>query len=169
MLSIKKYANGGTNANVELLEQIFSIAASKLNMEPEALMEKAQELQGDAQIRFMRALQDIAIAESKNDNPNPQSMQIVQKEFSRSPAFKKGGKIDQFICKHAKGGKAINCDCMDDGGKVEKAEDGTAGVNSKLPGFKQAKKNAKRTPYENIGRRRFGTYVDENGNTYAYE
>ena len=164
MLSIKKYANGGTNANGEKLAQIFSTAASKLGIEPEALIKKAQELQGDAQVGFVQALQDIA----ENDNPNPQSVQIVQNLFSKSQAFKKGGKIEQFICKHAKGGKA-NCGCMDDGGKVEKAEDGTAGVNSKLPGFKQAKKNAKRTPYENIGRRRFGTYVDENGNTYAYE
>ena len=119
MLSIKKYANGGTNANGEKLAQIFSTAASKLGIEPEALVQKAQELQGNAQVGFVQALQDIA----ENDNPNPQSVQIVQNLFSKSQAFKKGGKIEQFVCKHAKGGKA-NCGCMDDGGKVEKAQRG---------------------------------------------
>lgn len=156
-----------TNINTagQQILNIISKAASKLGVSEEEVAEKIENLEQEDQVTVFKALQDFI-----GNNPSPQTKEIINKVFPKknTSAFKNGGKIKQFVCKHAKGGKA-NCGCMDDGGKVEKAEGDTAGVNSKLPGFKQAKKNAKRAVYENIGRRKFGTYQDENGNTYAYE
>ncbi len=48
-------------------------------------------------------------------------MQQFKKEMqSAQPAqFKEGGKIHQFLCKHAKGGHVADCGCNQQGGIVE--------------------------------------------------
>lgn len=50
-----------------------------------------------------------------------------QKELQnrqQSALFAKGGKLHAFICRHAKGGHIADCGCKEDGGKVEKNQNG---------------------------------------------
>ena len=54
-------------------------------------------------------------------------LQFQQEMQDKSQAFKKGGKIRDFICKHARGGK-VDCGCKQEGGSVEKHQD----VNGKI-------------------------------------
>lgn len=120
---LKKYAAGGvTNAQKQELVQVFSKAASKLQIEPEVLIQKAQELTGEEQAGFMQAIQDVA----DNNQPKPESLQFIQNVFRKSgqssQAFKDGGKIHDFICKHAIGGRAADCGCKQEGGNVEVPE-----------------------------------------------
>ena len=50
-------------------------------------------------------------------------LQFQQEMQDKSQAFKKGGKIHDFICKHARGGK-VDCGCKQEGGNIEMAQDG---------------------------------------------
>lgn len=116
---LRKYAAGGvTSAQEQKLVQIFSKAASKLNIKPEVLIQKVQELSGEQQVGFVQAIQDIA----DNENPKPESIQLIQSIFAQpaqsSQYFKKGGKIHDFICKHAKGGALKGCGCKQEGGSI---------------------------------------------------
>ena len=113
---LRKYAAGGvTSPQEQKLVQVFSKAASKLNIKPEVLIQKVQELTEEQQIGFIQAIQDIA----DSDNPKPESIQLVQSVFAQpSQAFRNGGKIHDFICKHAKGGK-VDCGCKQEGGTFE--------------------------------------------------
>ena len=113
---LRKYATGGvTSSQEQKLVQVFSKAASKLNIKPEVLIQKVQELTEEQQIGFIQAIQDIA----DSDNPKPESIQLIQSIFAQpSQAFRNGGKIHDFICKHAKGGK-VDCGCKQEGGTFE--------------------------------------------------
>lgn len=119
---LKKYASGGvTSTQEQKLVQIFSKAASKLNIKPEVLVQKVQELTGEQQMSFVQAIQDVA----DSDNPKPESLQLIQSMFGQpSQSFEKGGKIHDFICKHAKGGHMAGCGCKEDGGEIELGEKG---------------------------------------------
>lgn len=59
-----------------------------------------------------------------------QLMQQFQQELQGQQAgiFKDGGKLHDFICKHAKGGHIAGCGCKEEGGKVSKAQNGTSGI-----------------------------------------
>ena len=111
-----KYQKGGTAASQEQLVQLFQAAAENAQVDPEQLVQKASEIGQDeeAAARFMQGLQLCA-------QGDPEGIQFIKSLF-QSPAFKKGGKIFEFICKHAKGGYVSGCGC---GGNVKKAQEGT--------------------------------------------
>ena len=114
-----KYQQGGRTATAqeqEQLAQLFQAAAKNAQVSPEALVQKAQELSQDEQsaAQFMEGLQRCA-------QGDPAGIQFIQSLF-KQPAYKKGGKLLDFICKHAKGGHVAGCGC---GGSVKKAEGGT--------------------------------------------
>lgn len=103
----------GGSAGKDQLVKIFQDAAKNAQVDPEALVQKAQEIGQDeeAAAQFIQGLQLCA----KGD---PQGIQYIQGLFKQ--AYKAGGKILDFICKHAKGGYVAGCGC-----NVEKAEKGT--------------------------------------------
>lgn len=113
-----KFQQGGVTSSQENeVVRIFSAAATKLQMKPEALLQKAQELQGDQQTAFIRAIQDIA----ESDNPKQESIQMIQSVFGKEPqSFKTGGKIRSFICRFGHGG-ITDCGC---GGSIQKGQAG---------------------------------------------
>lgn len=113
-----KFQQGGVTSSQENeMARIFSAAATKLQMKPEALLQKAQELQGDQQTAFVRAIQDIA----ESDNPKQESIQMIQSVFGKEPqSFKAGGKIHSFICRFGHGG-ITDCGC---GGSIQKGQAG---------------------------------------------
>lgn len=46
--------------------------------------------------------------------------QFQQEMQGGSNMFRKGGKLNAFICKHAKGGHVAGCGCHQEGGRVRK-------------------------------------------------
>lgn len=110
---ISKYQQGGTTASKEeQLVQLFQMAAQNAQVDPEALVKKAQELGEDenATAQFMQGLQLCA-------QGDPEGIKFIQSLFK--PAYKQGGKIHDFVCKHSKGGRTANCGC-------NKAQEGLA-------------------------------------------
>lgn len=101
------------------------------------------------------------------------SLKKSYEEYKKSKSkFADGGKFQDFICKHARGGN-VDCGC---GGMVIRGEDGIDGVPD---GFLQsdtpvhaaalAAKKTVRLPWFGIGRRRVGATIDQNGGKHFYE
>lgn len=113
-----KYQEGGEMDQKEKLVQLFQEAARNAQVDPEALVQKAQELGDDqnAAAQFMEGLQRCA-------QGDPTGIKFIQDLFKK-PAFRKGGKIYEFICKHAKGGKTCGC---------QKAQNGVSKLDETNP------------------------------------
>lgn len=102
-----KYQSGGstpTQQQQDQLVQLFQAAAQNAQVDPEALVKKAQELGQDenAAAQFMEGLQRCA-------QGDPAGIQFIKSLFT--PSHKHGGKIQDFICKHGKGGAIAGCGC----------------------------------------------------------
>jgi hypothetical protein len=118
---------------------------------------------------------------SKTDEGKKQLQQLMiqfqQETQNGAQAFKEGGKIHDFICKHAKGGHVAGCGC---GGQVEKHQDanGVIGINHS-PKNERIKIspivnllsyiNGKRTPDVGDAKNRSFGYARLNGNQYFRE
>ena len=119
---LKKYQQGGKASakQQEQLVQLFQAAAQNAQVDPQALVQKASEIGNneEAAAQFMQGLQLCA-------QGDPQGIKFIQSLFQQ-PAYKKGGKILDFICKHAKGGYVTGCGCkQEDGGQIQSAQSGT--------------------------------------------
>lgn len=108
-----KYQQGGKATSQEQLVQLFQAAAENAQVDPQQLVQKASEIGQDekAAAQFMQGLQLCA-------QGDPEGIKFIKSLF-QSPAFRKGGKIFEFICKHAKGGYVSGCGCKDNGGKMQ--------------------------------------------------
>lgn len=101
----------GGNVGTDQLVEIFQAAAKNAQVDPEALVKKAQEFGQDekAAAQFMQGLQLCA-------QGDPKGIQFIQSLFAQ--VHKRGGKLQSFVCKHAKGGYVAGCGC------AKKAQDG---------------------------------------------
>lgn len=115
MIKRLKYQNGGEVSKQEELVQLFQAAAENAQVDPQELVQKASEIGQDeeAAAQFMQGLQLCA-------QGDPEGIRFIKSLF-QSPAFKEGGKIWDFICKHKKGGYVAGCGC---GKKIPRGEDG---------------------------------------------
>lgn len=121
---------------------------------------------------------------SKTEEGKKQVQQLMtqfQQEMQggQAQSAKRGGKIQDFICKHARGGQVAGCGC---GGSVEKHQQtdgkgrGTIGTglssgNFKVPFLPYVKTylSKKRTPNVGPATNRFFGHVTSNGNEYYLE
>ena len=112
MIKPLKYQKGGKAESQEQLVQLFQAAAENAQVDPQELVQKASELgqNEEAAAQFMQGLQLCA-------QGDPEGIKFIKSLF-QSPAFKKGGKIFEFICKHGRGGYVAGCGC------AQKAQDG---------------------------------------------
>lgn len=111
---LKKYQQGGQVSQ----EQQQMLAAFV-----EWLPKRVKEFQGMQPEQIVEALNGMA--KSPEGQKQVQAyMQQFQQEMQNPQAgmFKEGGKLQDFICKHAKGGHVAGCGCKEDGGKVNKTQ-----------------------------------------------
>lgn len=122
MFKSLKYQKGGTVASQEELVQLFQAAAENAQVDPQQLVQKASELGKDqeAAAQFMQGLQLCA-------QGDPEGIRFIKGLF-QSPAFRKGGKIFEFVCKHGRGGYVSGCGC---GGNVKKGENGISSLSDR--------------------------------------
>lgn len=115
-----KYQTGGstpTQQQEQQLVQMFQKASENTGIPVETLVEGLNQITDENQ---KKAVTEAVAFASKGDRTAIETLQKMFKTSSQSQAFKNGGKIHDFICKHAKGGVA-GCGC---GGSVVKAERG---------------------------------------------
>lgn len=120
---------------------------------------------------------------SKSDE-GKKSVQDLYSRFKKSKnqpksRFENGGKIQDFICKHAKGGAIAGCGC---GESVKKAQDGSGDVFRNIArttpigrflfptAEERAIRNTTRVPdLENVTERRIGFGTDNTGRKVLFE
>lgn len=107
-----KYQNGGA---VQAREQVVSAISEIAQIPIEEVNSKLDQISQDQE--SIQLLSEALQAVQKGDE---RGYQVIKKMFnpqSETGVFAKGGKIQDFICKHAKGGNVKECGC---GGKTEK-------------------------------------------------
>lgn len=149
---INKYQAGGSAPSKEQQEMLAAFVQwlpkrvkEFANMQPEQIVEALNEMsktpEGQKQVQAY--------------------MEQFQKEMQGGAGmFKEGGKLNAFVCKHAKGGHMVDCGCKEDGGKVEMnrggktIQDGNYEVTVNAPG------DTTRTFYNKYNRQVMQTYPD---------
>lgn len=116
---IKKYQSGGVTPE-QARQQVVQFIIQKTGATEDQVNGFLDKISGDE--KALGEFQQILELASKDD---PKGIDMLKQLFgTQSSQFaKKGGKLHDFICKHAKGGVA-GCGCKEDGGKVEKAQYG---------------------------------------------
>lgn len=105
-----KYQQGG-----QLNEQQQQMLAAFIDWLPK----RVKEFQGMKPEAIVQALDGMSKT-SEGQKQVQQLMEQFQQELQGgSQAFRQGGKIHDFICKHAKGGYVSGCGCKDNGGKMQ--------------------------------------------------
>lgn len=116
---IKKYQTGGivTPQQQQQIAQLFEAASKNTGIDIETLMNAANQMPDE------NSMNQYVNAISKAAKGDQEAISSIQEMFSQQAVMQKlGGKIQSFICKHAKGGKVgSDCGCKkEDGGTVEK-------------------------------------------------
>ena len=150
-----KYQKGGTAASQEQLVQLFQAAAENAQVDPQQLVQKASEISQDEQAaaQFMQGLQLCA-------QGDPEGIKFIKSLF-QSPAFRKVGKIFDFICKQARGGYVAGCGC---GGHVKKGQEGI----DNLPVPESDYTIARDTTYINPAKKKIQEQIIVGPNAQAY-
>lgn len=116
-----KYQQGG-----QLNEQQQQMLAAFIDWLPK----RVKEFQGMKPDAIVQALDGM----SKTPEGQKQVQQLMeqfQQESQSVPSAKRGGKIQDFICKHARGGQVAGCGCEK---HVEKAQSGLGNLGFKYLG-----------------------------------
>lgn len=146
-----KYQQGGTTPSQK--EQQVLVAFIQW------LPKRVKEFQGMRPEAIAQALDGMSKTAEGKKQLQQLMMQFQQEMENESQAFKQGGKIHDFICKHARGGR-VDCGCK----SVEKAEDGT------LLGRLYKRFIGQRMPDTiEATNRRVRTWTDSNGNQHIVE
>ena len=124
---IKKYQTGGkaTPQQEQQIAQLFEAASKNTGIDVETLMNAANQMPDENSMK--QYVQAISMAAQGDQS----AISSIKKMFSQKPTMQKlGGKIRDFICKHAKGGQIADCDCDK---KVAKGEDGLPAIGDHSP------------------------------------
>lgn len=100
-----------------------------------------------------------------------QLMNQFQQEIQEgSQSFKQGGKIHDFICKHARGGK-VDCGCKQEGGNISKGQHRLSSGRFDIPfgAYMKTYFNKRSTPDVGVATRRSFGYSTSDGNEYYLE
>lgn len=119
---LRKYQSGGkaTPQQQQQIAQLFEAASKNTGIDVETLMNAANELKDENSMK--QYVEAISLA-AQGDKT---AIDSIKKMFGQQPAMQKlGGKIRDFICKHANGKKIADCGC---GKNVPKAQNGTSGI-----------------------------------------
>lgn len=110
-----KYQQGGATPSQE--EQKVLVAFIQW------LPKRVKEFQGMRPEAIAQALDGMSKTAEGKKQLQQLMMQFQQEMENESQAFKQGGKIHDFICKHARGGR-VDCGCKEDGGEIKEAQEG---------------------------------------------
>jgi len=149
---LKKYQQGGQVSQ----EQQQMLAAFV-----EWLPKRVKEFQGMKPEQIVEALNGMT--KSPEGQKQVQAyMQQFQQELQGQQAgmFKEGGKLQDFICKHAKGGHVAGCGCKEEGGTVEKHAGGKPIRNGNYEVTVNAPGDTTRTIFNRWNRQIMQTYPD---------
>ena len=140
---LRKYQIGGNISEDQAMQQVVEFISQVAKVSPEEVVTKLDQIKGDE--NAVKLLSDALELAKNNDE---RGFQAIQQIFNPQIAskFAKGGKLHDFICKHAKGGYIAGCGC---GGDIIRAQNAVPGG---IP-----------NPYANYEMLRDTNYVNSNG------
>lgn len=114
---LKKYQQGGQMSTEEAENQMAQVLAEAFQMDPQVVKARIQEIRQNPEESklFAQGLQMLQQGDQQN------GMAIIGKLF-QVPSRKQGGKIDSFVCRHAKSRHVAGCGCKEDGGKFNETQ-----------------------------------------------
>ena len=113
---IKKYQNGGSVNQNQAMQQVVEFISQVAKVSPEEVMATLDKIKGDEDA--INALSQALELAKNNDERGFQAIQLMFNPKTNTQFAKDGGKLHDFICKHAKGGIVKGCGCKEDGGTV---------------------------------------------------
>lgn len=113
---IKKYQNGGAVNQNQAMQQVVEFISQVAKVSPEEVMATLDKIKGDEDA--INALSQALELAKNNDERGFQTIQLMFNPKTNTQFAKDGGKLHDFICKHAKGGYVAGCGCKEDGGTV---------------------------------------------------
>lgn len=113
---LRKYQSGGSVPSKEQQEMLMAFV--------EWLPKRVKEFANMNPDQIVEALNGMSQSPEGQKQVEQLMQQFKQEISSAQPSqFEKGGKLHDFVCKHAKGGYIAGCGC-----KVPKAQNGTSGI-----------------------------------------
>lgn len=116
-----KYQSGGVTQSKEqeAENQLVSAIAEGLGAQPEQVKARLEQIKSNPD--EVKELQSALQLMQQDQNAG---FQAVLKLFAKPQSAKHGAKIQDFICKHKRGGYVAGCGCKEDGGIVKGQEGG---------------------------------------------
>lgn len=121
-----KYQSGGVTQSKEqeAENQLVSAIAEGLGAQPEQVKARLEQIKSNPD--ELKELQSALQLMQQDQNAG---FQAVLKLFAKPQSAKHGAKIQDFICKHKRGGYVAGCGCKEDGGIV-KGQEGLPSINA---------------------------------------
>lgn len=171
---LRKYQAGGTAPTQEQQELLAAFV--------EWLPQRIEEFANMQPEQIVKALNGMSKTEEGQKQVQGWMEQFKKEMQSAQPAqFKEGGKIHQFLCKHAKGGHVADCGCNQQGGTIDRSKfvvpsskqevfnSGYLQSDTPVHAAALAAMKTVRVPWPGVGRRRMGAAVDNLGGKHLYE
>lgn len=112
-----KYQQGGAVSSEEQAEnELVSVIAQALGTEEQPVRERLNQIKQNK--KETEQLQEALKMMQTDKNQGFKALLTLFTTQQQQPAYKQGGKILDFICKHARGGN-VNCNCKQQGGTFE--------------------------------------------------
>ena len=118
---LKKYQSGETAPSQEQQELLAAFV--------EWLPKRVKQFANMAPEQIVETLNGMSQTPEGQKQVESLMQQFQQEMQSASPSqFEKGGKLWNFICKHAEGGRIVGCGCKEDGGEIKKSAKGNSNI-----------------------------------------
>lgn len=121
-----KYKSGGVTQSEEqeAENQLLFAIAKGLGAQPEQVKARLEQIKSNPD--ELKELQSALQLMRQDQNAG---FQAVLELFAKPQSAKHGVKIQDFICKHKRGGRVAGCGCKEDGGIV-KGQEGLPSINA---------------------------------------
>lgn len=162
-----KYASGGTMLPSEQQAEndFISVIAEGLGAQPEQVKARLEQIKSNPteSQQLQEALQ--LMQQDKN-----KGFQAVLSLFAGKPqSAKRGGKIQDFICKHSRGGAVAGCGCEKPVEKHQQENGKGRGIIDALSGLYNRFVGQRMPDVPGINNRRVRTWTDANGIQHIVE
>ena len=154
----KKYQTGGS-APTDEQKQDMQGFVTWIKSNIDGFKDKSEQ-------EIAKSLSDMAKSEEGKKSVQDLYTRYQKSKKQKQSKFEDGGKFQDFICKHARGG-SVNCGCG--GGKVIRGEDGLPDINPNSRESRQARRRAKKASDLNGVTRRNTSYIETPEGKWGFE
>lgn len=159
----RKYQTGGSASSKA--DSLIEKASKNSGISAKILIDKINSASSDKS-NGAEFAELIKAAASDEDTQERRNAIASLKKKCKSPMFADGGKFQDFICKHGRGGD-IGCGC--NGGKVVRGEDGLPDIDPNSREARKVRRTARKADDLNGVTRRSTSYIETPEGKWGFE